>query len=171
MSPTVRSLRQSALFLFSGLPLRLWLPTGSDMAQVCSWLTDHPLCSVESRLSQLVLSRLNWDCRPYTSQLCLPAEFHRRAALAAVSAQASRAPESPRAAGLVSEGRRQAGALAALVVDSAEGGFQDWAWQQVARVRLHVMDQPDGLAARAELMSRLPRPEDPEVRFSRGADK
>ena len=131
---------------------------------MCAWLTDHAVDSVESGLAQLVLARLDWDVRPYSGQLTLPAEFHRRAALATVSAQATRAPELSRAPGLVGEGRRQAGALAALVAESAERKFQDWAWTQVARLKLHVVDQPDAATGRTEMMARLPRPDDPEVR-------
>ncbi|KAF0290861.1 Ectopic P granules protein 5 [Amphibalanus amphitrite] len=159
----LHTMGKSALFLFSGLPLGLWRPSGSDLAQVCAWLTDHAVDSVESGLAQLVLARLDWDVRPYSGQLTLPAEFHRRAALATVGAQAARAPELSRAPGLVGEGRRQAGALAALVADSAERRFQDWAWAQVARLKLHAVDQPDAAGGRTEMMARLPRPDDPEV--------
>ncbi|XP_037089716.1 ectopic P granules protein 5 homolog [Pollicipes pollicipes] len=73
----MQTMGKIALYLFSGLPLRLWRPSGSDMAQVCSWLAEHALDSVESRLAQLVLARLDWGVRPYSPQLALPAEFHR----------------------------------------------------------------------------------------------
>lgn len=68
-----------SLYLFEDLPLSIWKIQSSDIDTISAWLSQSPITSVESKLSRMILSRLNWDIGD-DQQLFLPYSTHFRVA-------------------------------------------------------------------------------------------
>ncbi|CAG9856312.1 unnamed protein product [Phyllotreta striolata] len=92
-----------SLYLYEELPLSIWRLSDNDLELISRLLLNNPMGSYESKLSRMILSRLNWDRIPY--------EIHCEVAL--------------------------------LVVQCAfqEPGIENWAWQTVLRLKLHISDK------------------------------
>ena len=54
------SIFQVSLYLFRGLPLRLWKPQDDDITLVKDWLLGYELAKAENQLARLILSKMNW---------------------------------------------------------------------------------------------------------------
>ncbi|XP_049842891.1 ectopic P granules protein 5 homolog isoform X1 [Schistocerca gregaria] len=145
-----------SLYLFRELPLRQWRPGDADLSLLSEWLLHRPLATPENQLARLVLAGLDWGLAPGGRELVLPLEVHRRAASLVVEAcdrhEARAGPPSGGTVGavvgggaaVIAEGVKQ---VSSLVVQrtppqSHEHALSLWAWEMLARLRLHALDQP-----------------------------
>ncbi|PNF33683.1 hypothetical protein B7P43_G12333, partial [Cryptotermes secundus] len=136
-----------SLYLFKELPLHLWKPTEQDLCIVSHWLLECPPSSIENQLARQILSQLNWGCEgpgAHGGELALPLELHQRVAILVVEAALRFVPETV-AAGMITESVKQVSNLASSMVrpQSIEHAFSLWTWETVARLRLHILDQPE----------------------------
>lgn len=74
-----------SLYLYEELPLSIWMPTEDDMKIISSLLLNNPPTSDGSRLSRMIISRLNWDFAT-SGKLFLPYEMHCDVAILAAEA-------------------------------------------------------------------------------------
>lgn len=70
----VFSMGEQSLYLFEDLPLSVWKLETGDIDTINAWVSQNPITSVESKLSRMILSRLNWGISE--SQLFLPYSTH-----------------------------------------------------------------------------------------------
>lgn len=68
-----------ALYLYEELPISIWQPDDTDLNIIIKLLKSHPLNHDGSRLSRMIISRLNWDLNG--DNLFIPYIYHCKIAL------------------------------------------------------------------------------------------
>ncbi|CAB0036559.1 unnamed protein product [Trichogramma brassicae] len=138
------SVGKLSLYLFTELSINQWVPKDDDLRILSNWLHHFPLNSTESHLARLIISHLNWSFDAYDN-LYLPLEFHRQMALLIVELTIKYVPENTPAqtASILSESVKQVSSI--VRPQSNEQAFSHWAWDTLARLRLHQLEQSDSV--------------------------
>ncbi|XP_014236749.1 ectopic P granules protein 5 homolog isoform X1 [Trichogramma pretiosum] len=138
------SVGKLSLYLFTELSINQWVPKDDDLRILSNWLHHFPLNSTESHLARLIISHLNWGFDAYDN-LYLPLEFHRQMALLIVELTIKYVPENTPAqtASILSESVKQVSSM--VRPQSNEQAFSHWAWDTLARLRLHQLEQSDSV--------------------------
>ncbi|XP_071788389.1 ectopic P granules protein 5 homolog isoform X2 [Asterias amurensis] len=121
-----------SLYLFRGLPLHLWQPLERDIIMVKEWLLEYDLAKPENQLARLVLSKMNWGYNEQGDALFLDLRLHRNSAIFIIEAYMK----------ILAAKSSQASRLGTGPFSSQEHMFDLWAWELVAKLRLHRSDQP-----------------------------
>ncbi|CAH0560105.1 unnamed protein product [Brassicogethes aeneus] len=61
----METIKELALYLYEELPLTIWKIEEVDLKTLSKLLLNNPITSNESKLTRMILSRLNWDNIPY----------------------------------------------------------------------------------------------------------
>lgn len=130
------------MYLFTELSINQWIPKDEDFNILSNWLHNLPLSHTESHLARLIISHLNWGFDDYQN-LYLPLQFHRRIALLIVELTLKYIPENTpaQAASYLSEGVKQVSSM--VRPQNNEQIFSNWAWDTLARLRIHQLEQSD----------------------------
>ncbi|XP_059406308.1 ectopic P granules protein 5 homolog [Carassius carassius] len=135
---TIEKVGMVSLYLFKELPLHLWMPARAEVGLIRDWLLNFSLTAVENRLACIILEGLNWGFQP-NGCLILPASLHSEVALLVIEAYQKFLTDKPYG-GILSEGIKQVSYLANVVRlgQTPESSFNQWAWDLVLRLKLHV---------------------------------
>ncbi|XP_026067016.1 ectopic P granules protein 5 homolog isoform X2 [Carassius auratus] len=135
---TIEKVGMVSLYLFKELPLHLWMPARAEVGLIRDWLLNFSLTAVENRLACIILEGLNWGFQP-NGCLILPSSLHSEVALLVIEAYQKFLTDKPYG-GILSEGIKQVSYLANVVrlAQTPESSFNQWAWDLVLRLKLHV---------------------------------
>ncbi|XP_016089928.1 ectopic P granules protein 5 homolog [Sinocyclocheilus grahami] len=135
---TIEKVGMVSLYLFKELPLHLWTPARAEVGLIRDWLLNFSLTAVENRLACIILEGLNWGFQP-NGCLILPASLHSEVALLVIEAYQNYLTDKPYS-GILSEGIKQVSYLANMVRlgQTPESSFNQWAWDLVLRLKLHI---------------------------------
>uniref|UniRef100_A0A673K7R2 Ectopic P granules protein 5 homolog n=1 Tax=Sinocyclocheilus rhinocerous TaxID=307959 RepID=A0A673K7R2_9TELE len=135
---TIEKVGMVSLYLFKELPLHLWTPARAEVGLIRDWLLNFSLTAVENRLACIILEGLNWGFQP-NGCLILPASLHSEVALLVIEAYQKYLSDKPYS-GILSEGIKQVSYLANMVLlgQTPESSFNQWAWDLVLRLKLHI---------------------------------
>lgn len=130
-----------SLYLFTELSIGKWIPKEEDIGILGGWLHNYSLSTTESHLARLILAHLNWGL-DRNGDLYLPLHLHYKIALLVVDLTIKFVPDTPaQTASLLAEGVKQVSSM--VRPQNSEQAFTLWAWEMVARLRLHTLDQND----------------------------
>ncbi|GFO21233.1 ectopic p granules protein 5 homolog [Plakobranchus ocellatus] len=135
VSSMMDKLGRMAFYLFSELPISVWQPTDPDLLILRQWLLNFSLGTLENKLSQMILAKINWDVFEQTGRLVVDMRHHRHVALLLVEAYAKYISDK-RAGFFIMEGMRQMSSYLATGT-SAEQSFNNWAWELALRLKIH----------------------------------
>ncbi|XP_011312078.1 ectopic P granules protein 5 homolog isoform X2 [Fopius arisanus] len=127
-----------SLYLFTELSISKWIPRNEDIGVLANWLHNFSLSSTESHLARLILNHLNWGLDD-NGDLYLPLHLHYTVALLVVELTIKYVPNTSQNASIISEGVKQVSSI--VRPQNTEQAFSLWAWDMVARLRLHQLDQ------------------------------
>ncbi|MBN3301121.1 EPG5 protein, partial [Amia calva] len=138
---TINRVGMVSLYLFKELPLCLWTPVGAEIGVIREWLLGYSLSAVENKLACIILEGLNWGFEEQSNCLALDRALHTEVALLVVEAYQKYLTDKPYA-GIISESIKQVSYLANVVRmgHTPEASFNQWAWDLVLRLKLHVND-------------------------------
>ncbi|XP_063978440.1 ectopic P granules protein 5 homolog isoform X2 [Diachasmimorpha longicaudata] len=132
------SVGKLSLYLFTELSISKWIPREEDIRILGNWLHNFGLSSTESHLARLILNHLNWGLDK-NGDLYLPLHLHYTIALLVVELTIKFVPDSTQNASIILEGVKQVSSI--VRPQNNELAFSLWAWDMVARLRLHQLDQ------------------------------
>ncbi|XP_043934118.1 ectopic P granules protein 5 homolog [Protopterus annectens] len=142
VAETIEKVGMVSLYLFKELPLQLWRPTALEIGVIREWLLNYNLAAVENKLACIILEGLNWGFDEHTGGLNLDHSLHLEVGLMVLEAYQKYLTDKPYG-GFISESIKQVSYLASIVrlSQTPEASFNQWAWDLVVRLKLHINDQ------------------------------
>ncbi|XP_069141683.1 ectopic P granules protein 5 homolog isoform X3 [Argopecten irradians] len=129
-----------AVYLFKELPFHMWLPRENDFDVIRQWLLNTDLTDPGNQVARLVLNKINWGVEPETNRLFVPYDFHKMTAILLTEAYGKFVTNKNLGFWFL-EGMKQV-AQAVKQQQTNEQQFNNWCWEVVMKLHLHISCLP-----------------------------
>ncbi|XP_021361330.1 ectopic P granules protein 5 homolog [Mizuhopecten yessoensis] len=129
-----------AVYLFKELPFDVWLPREHDFDVIRQWLLTTDLTDPGNQVARLVLNKIHWGVEPETNRLFVPYDFHKMTAILLTEAYGKFVTNKNLGFWFL-EGMKQV-ALVVKQQQTNEQQFNNWSWEVVMKLHLHLSCLP-----------------------------
>eukprot|EP00795_Rhopilema_esculentum_P003345 gene3345-1694_t len=145
----MEKLQMSCVYLLKALPFDVWIPRVPDLELLRSWLLEHPLDSIKSKMARAVFSKINFDVNQESGGLFLPQKYHFSVAVMLVEVFGSCVQDGPGGLKTLEYQNNdlisQVSALACqsinkILYSKVQDEFLKWCWDVLLSLKLHSFD-------------------------------